>query len=69
MSDMHLTRDDSERIATALMVYKRSLDLSEECDLYDYNVVEIVETDALAIKLDLVGDYYELGKDFPFIYD
>ena len=57
-----LSRDDRNRIAMGLMEYKRSLDLtdSQENDLLEYNRVEISETDELAIRLNLVGDYYEL---------
>jgi hypothetical protein len=62
---MNFSRDELERIANALMAYKESLDLSEECDLHDYNVIELVETDNLALKLGLVGDYYELEKKYP----
>jgi|WetSurSiteA1Bulk_404760.scaffolds.fasta_scaffold69311_2 hypothetical protein len=57
-----LSRDDRNRIAMGLMEYKKSLDLtdSQENDLLEYNRVEISETDELAIRLNLVGDYYEL---------
>jgi len=59
---IHLSRDDRNRIAMGLMEYKRSLDLtdSQESDLLEYNRVELSETDELAIRLNLVGDYYEL---------
>jgi hypothetical protein len=59
---IHLSRDDRNRIAMGLMEYKRSLDLtdSQENDLLEYNRVELSETDELAIKLNLIGDYYEL---------
>jgi len=57
-----LSRDDRNRIAMGLMEYKKSLELtdSQENDLLEYNRVEISETDELAIRLNLVGDYYEL---------
>jgi hypothetical protein len=59
---IHLSRDDRNRIAMGLMEYKRSLDLtdSQENDLSEYNRVELSETDELAVRLNLVGDYYEL---------
>lgn len=54
--------DDKIRLAKALTIYKDSLRVDMDHDLYEYNRIETLETDDLAKRLDLVGDYYELEK-------
>jgi hypothetical protein len=57
----HLSKEDRKRIAMALMVYKKSLDLEPGNDLYEYNKIEIANTDELArfFNINEGDDFYE----------
>jgi hypothetical protein len=59
----YLTKEDKDRIATGLMLYKRSLNLkqSPDNDLVEYNQIEVQETDDLAERLGLDKEYYDPG--------
>lgn len=58
---MYLTKEDKERIAMGLMLYKQSLNLTplQKNDLFDYNVIEFDETDSLAERLGFDKEYYD----------
>lgn len=59
----YLTKEDKERIAMGLMLYKKSLNLHKSPDnfLADYNKIELEETDSLAERVCLDKEYYEPG--------
>jgi hypothetical protein len=59
----YLTKEDKERIAMGLMLYKKSLNLhkSPDNDLAEYNKIELEETDNLAERLSLDKEYYVPG--------
>jgi hypothetical protein len=61
-----LSREDLERIARGLMSHKNFLreEVEWSTDQHDieFNEVEIREIDDLALKLDLVGDYFVLEE-------
>lgn len=60
---VHLSRDDRELLGRALTTYKedsrREMKGAPREDR-EYLEGEISEADHLAVKLDLLGDYYEL---------
>ena len=62
----NLSREDLERIARGLMSHKNFLqeevELSTDQHDIEFNEVEVQEIDALALKLDLVGDYFSLEE-------
>jgi hypothetical protein len=63
MIDMtYLTKEDKERIAMGLVLYKQSLNLDplqENNELFEYNIIECSETNDLAERLGLDKEYYE----------
>jgi hypothetical protein len=59
-----MTRDENEILAKAMTAYKNELKREIEAggDLVEYNTIELAHVDETAIRLDLVGDYFELEK-------
>jgi hypothetical protein len=53
----YLSKEDKERIARGLMLYKRELN----CDQSPDNTIKVEETDNLAERLDLDKNNYVSG--------
>jgi hypothetical protein len=57
----YLTKEDKERIAMGLMLYKKTLITDTSPDCGGYNHLERIETDDLAERLSLDPEYYQQG--------